>query len=135
MAGWTRAGEESCECTLPQTHAVGEPCQWPGDFYSVEIHEGFVKINRRKNLPCRTVTMIFKDMFGVEYIPGTYYDHHACWNNAPCSVCKAVCEAGRTNGGLYSEFMKSNPVKHAKEKAARKCHVRAVASEDCTGSG
>jgi hypothetical protein len=134
MASSTGAGEESRKCTLSQICADGEPRQWPGDFYSVEIHEGFVEIDRRKKLPHQTVTMIFKDVFGVEYIPGTYYDHRARWNNAPHSACEAVCKAGRTNGGLYSEFMKSNPAKHAKEKAVRKRFVRAVASEDCMGS-
>lgn len=92
----------------------------------MEIRAGFAEIDRRKKQrPRKTVDHIFVDVFGVEFVAGTYYDHRARWSNATQSARDAACGAGRTNEGLYSQFMKHNPAKHAEQKAARKRHVRA----------
>ncbi|KAI9450862.1 hypothetical protein HD554DRAFT_2044129 [Boletus coccyginus] len=102
------------------------PRQWPGDYYTMEIRAGFAEIDqRKKQRPRKTVDHIFIDVFSMEFVAGTYYDHHARWSNASQSTRDIACDAGCTNEGLYSEFMRHNPTKHAEQKAARKRHVRA----------
>ncbi|KAF8451066.1 hypothetical protein L210DRAFT_932653 [Boletus edulis BED1] len=103
---------------------------WPGDFYAIEIHNGFIELDRRKKQPRQTVAKIFHYVFGVEFVPGTYYDHRARWDAAPQSARDMATSAGKTPAGLYSQFMKKNPAKHAEQKAVRKRHARALAAQD-----
>ncbi|KAF8545813.1 hypothetical protein OG21DRAFT_1491889 [Imleria badia] len=103
---------------------------WLGDFYAIEIHNRFLELDHRKKQPRQTVAKIFYSVFGVEFVPGTYYDHHAYWDAAPQSARDIATSAGQTSAGLYSQFMKKNPAKCAEQKAMRKRHACALATQD-----
>jgi hypothetical protein len=100
---------------------VAAPPLWPRGYYAVDINAGFVAMDNAKQSG-RSVKEAFASVFGagVRYRAQTISDHRLRWNHAGPSARAAFIEAGRTPGGLWSEFMAAHPAKDAAERATKK---------------
>ncbi|KAG1839961.1 hypothetical protein DFJ58DRAFT_733058 [Suillus subalutaceus] len=71
----------------------------------------------------RSLKMMFEEVYGpnVRFCASTFSDHLKRWKAAPPSSRVEIIEAGKTDDGLYSKFMKENHAPGGEVKAARKC--------------
>ncbi|KIK32807.1 hypothetical protein CY34DRAFT_100723 [Suillus luteus UH-Slu-Lm8-n1] len=96
---------------------------WPRSFYTCEVADVFEAAAVDDG---RSLKMKFKDVYGpdVRFYASTFSDHLKRWKAAPPSSRSEFIEAGKTDDGLYSRFMKANPAPGGEVKAAKKCLAR-----------
>jgi hypothetical protein len=90
---------------------------WPADYHAIDIVNCFVACDE---LDGKQVADIFYEHFGLPFRKTTFYDHRARWVAASQQAKDQAIKSGRTQAGLWSKFMASNPAVNAKKKAAKK---------------
>ena len=102
---------------------------WPGEFYAVDIVNGFLAIDKMMALGTTIETAFAFHFKGVRYVKTTYNDHLRRWQHASQHGKDIALAAGRTHKGLWSAFMADNPAPYAARKAAKKRLRNATMSE------
>lgn len=114
----------------------GEEKTWPGDFFVVDVVDGFVAIKAARKANQNAYDK-FREVYGVPWSRSTYYDHLARWKQASDEAKERAISAGRNRPeGLWSTFMASNPAKDADIKASRRRFnkkVKEAASRESSG--
>jgi hypothetical protein len=92
---------------------------WPRSFYTCEVADVFEAAAVDDG---RSLKMKFEDVYGpdVRFYASTFSDHLKRWKAASPSSRSEFIEAGKTDDGLYSRFMKANPAPGGEVKAAKK---------------
>ncbi|KAG1890519.1 uncharacterized protein F5891DRAFT_1198141 [Suillus fuscotomentosus] len=124
------ASDESDDAvtTLPTGLTAGDPIDvdsfilkrtWPKSFYTCEVADVFkvAVVDDGRSLKTK-----FEEVYGpdVRFYASTFSDHFKRWKAASPSSRSEFIEAGKTDDGLYSKFMKANPAPGGEVKAAKK---------------
>ena len=100
----------------------GSTRTWPADFYAVDIISCYTDCDHSRT----SAQEVFRNYFpDVPFRRSTFYEHRQRWKAAPQAMRDDAIAKGRTASGLWSVFMRKNPAKHAKTKAANK-HLAAA---------
>lgn len=109
------------EDNLCEPSSLPEPKSWPADFYAVDIANCLREIECPSN---KKVRAIFEEHFTVPFKSSTFYDHQDRWQRASLDMKETFLSAGRTEAGLWLNFMAANPARDAALKAARRRETR-----------
>jgi hypothetical protein len=78
---------------------------WPADFHVVEIVAGFKACDKARRAG-KNVGKTFTALFDVPFKRSTYYANRRRWDSAPKAVRDKFVASGKTEAGLWTEFMK-----------------------------
>jgi hypothetical protein len=90
--------------------------QWPSDFHAVDIVKGFAYCTHAVKSKKRTLKAAFEDFFPTTFAGSTYNEHRHRWMDSPQVEKDKALAARHSLAGLWSEFMKNNPARHAQMK-------------------
>ncbi|KAG6375796.1 hypothetical protein JVT61DRAFT_2649 [Boletus reticuloceps] len=89
----------------PNGHEV-----WPAGMYTVDMAAGFRQM-KEKHLRGRYLQpTLFRHVFGVPFIKGTYQDNLCAWQNTNPDILAQFERAGRTPEGLWAHYLAAQRV-------------------------
>jgi len=103
--------------------------QWPSDFHAVDIVKGFAYCTHAMKSKKCTLKAAFEEFFPTTFASSTYNEHRHRWMDSPQAEKDKALAGRHSSAGLWSEFMKNNPARHAqvkkeKQKLQAACRCR-----------
>ena len=78
---------------------------WPTGMYTVDMAEGFRQMKDKRLRGVYLQPTLFRHVFGVPFVKGTYQDNLRAWQNTSAEVLAQFEQAGRTPEGLWTRYL------------------------------